>query len=124
MPCSDVLNKQSLGETRGDTLEHKDVVNSNHVDVVDPLFFELLEGAYVARDLGTASSCERARYANLQGVSHILLQKSRVTKCYTMTFLPLSSVMWKVCSGLSSLTAALVGNLLPGWISLLAMAAM
>ena len=46
-----------------------------------------------------------------------------MVESHTMTFLPLSSVMWKVSSGLSSLTAAFVGNLLPGWISLLAMAA-
>ena len=52
-----------------------------------------------------------------------LLLRSR-NLCHTKTFLPVSSVMWKVCSGFSSLTDALVGNMLPGWISLLAMAAM
>ena len=65
--------KNCSGETRRDPLEHKGIVDGNDVHVVDPLFFELLVGGYVARNVPVASSGERARYANLQGVSPVLL---------------------------------------------------
>ena len=65
MPCTIALNKLSLGEEKRDTLEHEDIVDGNDIDIVDPLFLELFVGAYVARDLCTACSCERARYADL-----------------------------------------------------------
>ena len=113
-----------MGETRRDTLEHEDIVDGDDVDVVDPLFFELLVGVYVARDLRAAGARKCAGHANLQRVSLIPLPgSSTAIESHTMTFLPLTSAIWKVCSGSSSLTAALVGNSLPGWISLLALAA-
>ena len=62
--------------TRRDPLEHKDVVDGNDIHVVDPLLFELLVGSYVTRDVPTGGSGERARYANLYGVSSILLLHS------------------------------------------------
>jgi hypothetical protein len=66
-----------LGKTRRDILQHKDIVDGDDINVVDPLFFEPLIGVYVARDLSTACPGERARYANLQGVRLILLPRSR-----------------------------------------------
>jgi len=54
-----------LGETGGDVLEDKYVVDGDDIDVVDSLFFEPLVCAYVAGDLGTACPGERSRYANL-----------------------------------------------------------
>ena len=55
----------------GVLLEHKGVVDGNDIHVVNPLFFELLVGGYVARDVATTGSSERARYANLHVVSPI-----------------------------------------------------
>jgi len=50
---------------RRNVLEHKDVVHGNDIDVVDPLFFELHVGAYVAGDMRTAFPSERTRHADL-----------------------------------------------------------
>jgi hypothetical protein len=88
-----------LGETGRDILEHKNVVNGNDIDIVDPLFFELLVGAYVARDLSTAGSGECARYANLQGVRFVLLLHSRTMPYEDVSALELSdveSLLWIV----------------------------
>ena len=71
------ISKCSLGETGRDILEHKDVVDGNDIDVVNPLFLELFVRAYVAGDLRAAYSGERTRYANLQGVRVVLLPHSR-----------------------------------------------
>lgn len=54
-----------MDEKDSDALEHKDVVHSHNVDIVDPLFFELIVGIYVAGDLGTTRLGERSRYTNL-----------------------------------------------------------
>ena len=80
MPYNAVYLKERSNEVRnGDPLEHKDVIDGNDIHVVDTLIFELLVGGYVARDVPTTDSGERARYANLRGVSPSLLLHSRVT---------------------------------------------
>ena len=62
---------------RGDILEHKDVVDGDNIDVVDPFLFELLVCAYIAGDLRTACSGERAGYANLQDLRLVLPPRGR-----------------------------------------------
>ena len=74
----DLLCKRALGKMARDALEHKDVVDGNNIDVVDPLFFEPPICADIAGDVGTARSSERAGHANLRdAVKLILLPRSR-----------------------------------------------
>lgn len=59
--CSIFINNRSLTGKDSDVLEHKYIVHSDNIDIVNPLSFELLVGAYVAGDLRSACPGECAR---------------------------------------------------------------
>jgi hypothetical protein len=67
------INDRPLNEKYSDILEHKDIVHGNNIDIVNPFFFKLFVGAYVAGDLRSTRPGECARHANLNAVRLISL---------------------------------------------------
>ena len=49
-----------------DVLGHEHIIHANHINVIDPLIFELFIGVDVRRDVSIARRSERARNANLK----------------------------------------------------------